>query len=106
MWATSCKSDGDVFNGAGKETLQPNRADDAFEIVKSFGKIYVGGLMKTTTTSELRDFFLQFGHISRCVLKYTSFGVPRGFGYVTYENPSNIEFYVPIFDIMFYVSKN
>ena len=76
-------------NRTGKET-QTKCPADAFEIIKSFGKLYVGGLTKTTSTLQLRDFFLQFGNISKCVLKYTSLGISRGFGYVTYVNPTNI----------------
>lgn len=51
------------------------------------GKVFVGGLSRDTTTTGLRVYFEQFGHISDCVvMKDRSTGAPRGFGFVTYRN--------------------
>jgi len=51
------------------------------------GKVFVGGLSRDTTTTGLRCYFEQFGHISDCVvMKDRSTGAPRGFGFVTYRH--------------------
>ena len=43
-------------------------------------------------TESLKAYFEKFGEVSNCVLKKDQeTGKPRGFGFVTYADPSNVD---------------
>ncbi|CAK8689466.1 uncharacterized protein LOC143460271 [Clavelina lepadiformis] len=53
------------------------------------GKLFVGGLHRQTTEETLRSYFESFGEVKDCVLmKDKETGFSRGFGFVTYSDPS------------------
>ena len=55
------------------------------------GKCFIGGISWDTTQDGLRYHFEKFGKLSDVVLmkdRYT--GQPRGFGFVTFEDPSGV----------------
>ncbi|XP_078488165.1 ciMsi protein isoform X1 [Ciona intestinalis] len=55
------------------------------------GKIFVGGLARQTTLEGLRSYFENYGEVSDCVLmKDKETGFSRGFGFVTFTNPSSV----------------
>jgi len=49
-------------------------------------KIFVGGLARQTKSSDLAEYFAQFGTVVDAVVMYNhSLGVSRGFGFVTFQ---------------------
>ena len=55
------------------------------------GKLFVGGLSWDTTGETLLRYFTRFGEVIDCVLmKNAETGRSRGFGFVTFADPGNI----------------
>nr|XP_009859402.1 heterogeneous nuclear ribonucleoproteins A2/B1 isoform X1 [Ciona intestinalis] len=55
------------------------------------GKIFVGGLSRQTTSEGFKQYFEGFGEVTDCVLmKDKETGVSRGFGFITFANPSSV----------------
>jgi len=52
------------------------------------GKIFVGGLNHGTTEATFRQYFEQYGELSDSVVMKKPSGESRGFGFVTYADPS------------------
>jgi len=52
------------------------------------GKMFVGGLHHSTTDSSFRRYFEQFGDLSDSIVMKKPDGGSRGFGFVTYVEPS------------------
>jgi len=60
--------------------------------VSSPGKIFIGGLSRTTTSSAFTKHFSKYGELTDSVImKDRVSGQPRGFGFVTYADPSVID---------------
>eukprot|EP00741_Cyanophora_paradoxa_P016365 tig00020912_g15800.t2 len=56
------------------------------------GKIFLGGLSWETSEETLREYFGRYGEIIDCVImKDKATGHPRGFGFVTYSDPSVVD---------------
>ncbi|CAN1321958.1 Heterogeneous nuclear ribonucleoprotein 1 [Linum perenne] len=56
------------------------------------GKIFIGGLARETTTAEFVEHFGKYGEITDSVImKDRKTGQPRGFGFVTYADPSVVD---------------
>ncbi|KAK4754875.1 hypothetical protein SAY87_008632 [Trapa incisa] len=56
------------------------------------GKIFVGGLARETTNAQFVKHFGQYGEITDSVImKDRKTGQPRGFGFVTYADPSVVD---------------
>ncbi|XP_042503104.1 RNA-binding protein 1-like [Macadamia integrifolia] len=56
------------------------------------GKIFIGGLAKETTSEQFTTYFGKYGEITdSVVMKDRRTGHPRGFGFVTYANPSVVD---------------
>eukprot|EP00096_Caligus_rogercresseyi_P004998 TRINITY_DN1977_c0_g1_i1.p1 TRINITY_DN1977_c0_g1~~TRINITY_DN1977_c0_g1_i1.p1 ORF type:complete len:437 (+),score=124.52 TRINITY_DN1977_c0_g1_i1:356-1666(+) len=56
------------------------------------GKLFVGGLSWDTTQETLLRYFGRFGEVIDCVvMKNAESGRSRGFGFVTFSDPGNIE---------------
>ncbi|EOY11959.1 RNA recognition motif domain - like 10 [Theobroma cacao] len=56
------------------------------------GKIFIGGLAKDTTFPQFNKYFAKYGEIIDSVImkdRYT--GQPRGFGFITYADPSVVD---------------
>ena len=54
-------------------------------------KIFVGGLVFTTTKKQLTDYFSQFGTVNDSIIIVDRDGKPRGFGFVTFQDQSSID---------------
>jgi len=55
------------------------------------GKLFVGGLSWETTQENLSRYFCRFGDIIDCVvMKNNESGRSRGFGFVTFADPTNV----------------
>jgi len=54
-------------------------------------KLFLGGLTRNTTTKQLRDHFVKYGHVLDCVAMRHPDGRPRGFGYVTLDSTAAAE---------------
>ncbi|CAN1193855.1 Heterogeneous nuclear ribonucleoprotein 1 [Linum perenne] len=56
------------------------------------GKIFIGGLAKGTTYETFNDHFGKYGEITDSVImKDRHTGQPRGFGFITYADPSVVD---------------
>ncbi|KAI8116435.1 Heterogeneous nuclear ribonucleoprotein 27C [Lucilia cuprina] len=56
------------------------------------GKLFVGGLSWETTQENLSRYFCRFGEIIDCVvMKNNESGRSRGFGFVTFADPANVQ---------------
>jgi len=51
-------------------------------------KIFIGGVPRTVTDDEFREYFRSFGELDDCILMRDSGGTCRGFGFVTYQGQS------------------
>ena len=55
-------------------------------------KLFIGGLDYETTDTSLRDYFEQFGELTDwVVMKFPDTRRSRGFGFVTFKEPDNLE---------------
>eukprot|EP00658_Telonema_sp_P-2_P020743 TRINITY_DN1821_c0_g2_i6.p1 TRINITY_DN1821_c0_g2~~TRINITY_DN1821_c0_g2_i6.p1 ORF type:complete len:436 (-),score=119.09 TRINITY_DN1821_c0_g2_i6:61-1314(-) len=55
-------------------------------------KIFVGGLSWDTDDQALKAHFEQFGHVDESVVVYNkTAGISRGFGFITYKEPSSAQ---------------
>ncbi|GAA0143083.1 hypothetical protein Leryth_000369 [Lithospermum erythrorhizon] len=71
----------------GFESSHPLSGDGA-----SPGKIFIGGLARETTNAQFVKHFGQYGEITDSVImKDRNTGQPRGFGFVTYADPSVVD---------------
>lgn len=54
-------------------------------------KLFVGGLSWETTQENLQRYFSRYGEVIDCVvMKNSESGRSRGFGFVTFSDPSNV----------------
>jgi len=51
-------------------------------------KIFIGGVPRTVSDEEYREYFSSFGDLDDCILMRDSAGICRGFGFVTYKEQS------------------
>ncbi|GMY30911.1 heterogeneous nuclear ribonucleoprotein 1 isoform X1 [Fagus crenata] len=73
--------------GSKSRSDNPHSGDGA-----SPGKIFIGGLHKETSFGAFRSYFEKYGEITDAVImrdRYTN--QPRGFGFVTYADPSVVD---------------
>eukprot|EP00249_Psilotum_nudum_P020648 c27792_g1_i1 orf=605-1678(+) len=79
-------------NGEGANAAKvDSAAKDPSSALKnaSSGKIFIGGLSWETTTDKLTNHFKKYGEIiDSVIMKDRGTGHPRGFGFVTYSDPS------------------
>lgn len=55
------------------------------------GKIFVGGLSHDTTEDSLKNYFSRFGEVSDVVVMRDPVSKkPRGFGFVTFQDPNKV----------------
>jgi len=87
-------------NGAGSGSVpskknvgsDPKDSDNDIAGNASGGKIFIGGLSWETTTEKLVDHFKKYGEIiDSVIMKDRGTGHPRGFGFVTYSDPSAVD---------------
>ncbi|GMH07139.1 hypothetical protein Nepgr_008979 [Nepenthes gracilis] len=65
----------------------PSEVDGA-----SPGKIFIGGLAKETTLDQFTKYFGKYGEIiDSVIMKDRHTGRPRGFGFITYADPSAVD---------------
>ncbi|MCD7468862.1 hypothetical protein HAX54_007407 [Datura stramonium] len=56
------------------------------------GKIFIGGLAKETTLDQFVKYFEKYGEIiDSVIMKDRHTGRPRGFGFITYADPSVVD---------------
>lgn len=59
--------------------------------ILSFRKLFVGGLSWETTQETLQRYFSRYGEVIDCVvMKNNESGRSRGFGFVTFADPGNV----------------
>jgi len=54
-------------------------------------KIFIGGLPSSCQDGDLSELFGQYGEITDCIAMKEAGGKPRGFGYVTFSDPSAVD---------------
>jgi len=78
---------GSVGGGGRGVARKHNKHEDQEE-----GKLFVGGLSWETTQDTLLRYFSRFGDVIDCVvMKNAETGRSRGFGFVTFSDPNNID---------------
>lgn len=86
--ASDAPDGGQETPGAG---VQPHGSDDGSP-VQDPGKMFIGGLSWQTTAEGLRDYFGRFGEVNECmVMRDPATKRARGFGFITFVNPSSVE---------------
>jgi len=79
--------DSEQEENVAEEQKQENNKD-----VSSPGKIFIGGLSRSTSSSVFTKHFSKYGEITDSVImKDRLTGQPRGFGFVTYADPSVLD---------------
>ncbi|GAB2284792.1 hypothetical protein Dimus_019245 [Dionaea muscipula] len=69
-----------------------SRIDGPYGDGASPGKIFIGGLPKDTTYGQFNSHFGEYGEIIDSVIMKDRFtGAPRGFGFITYADPSVVD---------------
>lgn len=59
---------------------------------EELGKLFVGGLSWETTQENLQRYFSRYGEVIDCVvMKNSDTGRSRGFGFVTFADPDNVD---------------
>lgn len=97
MWEVMAQYNQSQHNGAGaRVTGHSGQAGAARKNVKhedqEEGKLFVGGLSWETTQESLLRYFTRFGDVIDCVvMKNAETGRSRGFGFVTFSDPNNID---------------
>lgn len=67
-------------------------ANEAMDFSDERGKLFVGGLSWETTQENLQNYFSRFGEVVDCVvMKNNETGRSRGFGFVTFADPNNVD---------------
>ncbi|XP_018022219.1 RNA-binding protein Musashi homolog Rbp6, partial [Hyalella azteca] len=62
------------------------------EVPNDPGKMFIGGLSWQTTAEGLREYFCKFGDINEVmVMKDPTTRRSRGFGFVTFSDPSGVD---------------
>lgn len=76
--------------GGGDQTKVDSAAKDTSgDKASASGKIFIGGLSWETSTEKLTNHFKKYGEIiDSVIMKDRVTGHPRGFGFVTYSDPS------------------
>lgn len=54
-------------------------------------KIFIGGVPRSVSDNEYREYFRSFGELDDCILMRDSSRICRGFGFVTYQEQSAYE---------------
>ena len=71
------------------EEQKEDKHNDSYREASSPGKIFIGGLSRSTTTVAFTKHFSKYGELTDSVImKDRLTGQPRGFGFVTYDDPS------------------
>jgi len=73
------------FIGKGDDTNHKSTAGPNFRGDPKL-KIFVGGIPRTVTDDEYKEYFSTFGDLDDCILMRDQGGVCRGFGFVTYRD--------------------
>lgn len=74
------------------DAAQEQKSNAASRDTSSPGKIFIGGLSKETTSANFTKYFSKYGEITDSVImKDRATGNPRGFGFVTYADPSVVD---------------
>ncbi|CAG2180238.1 unnamed protein product, partial [Oppiella nova] len=57
-----------------------------------YSKLFIGGLSWETTIEKLTEYFCRYGEVTDCVvMKNAETGRSRGFGFVTFKDPSCVQ---------------
>lgn len=55
------------------------------------GKVFVGGISRDTNDATLKQHFSKYGEVTSSIVAIDRVtGLPRGFGFVTFSNPSSL----------------
>ncbi|XP_031633287.1 RNA-binding protein Musashi homolog Rbp6 [Contarinia nasturtii] len=72
--------------------IQQELASGSPEVPNYPGKMFIGGLSWQTSPESLRDYFSKFGEITEVmVMKDPSTRRSRGFGFITFGDPSSVD---------------
>lgn len=75
-----------------KENVAEEKRNDTSRSASSPGKIFIGGLLRSTITDALTKHFRNYGEIiDSVIMKDRVTGQSRGFGFVTFADPSVVD---------------
>jgi len=79
-----------VNNGSNSQVGDPNGGPNGFD--RDLPKMFIGGLSWQTAPEGLREYFSKFGDITEVmVMKDPTTRRSRGFGFVTFADPSSVD---------------
>jgi len=90
-------SDGETQSGKDGNSQENNGPQEqknnaASRDTSSPGKIFIGGLSRETSSATFTKYFSKYGELTDSVImKDRATGNPRGFGFVTYADPSVVD---------------
>ena len=94
---SNCKSD-DSTNATSKNADSNQQSDGKQQATAGIPgkdderKLFVGGLTRGTTETELKNYFSKFGEIESVSVKMDPYtGLSRGFAFMVFQNPKAID---------------
>jgi len=82
---------GDVVKEENGEAMIVEDSIDTNKFDFDDRKIFVGGLTWETTIDELKAYFSAFGEVKDASIKTDALGTSRGFGFVLFNHPDEVE---------------
>jgi len=67
------------------------QVEDRFNAAPDDRKLFVGGLSWNTTDEDLLRYFARFGAVDDAAMKRDRMGMPRGFAFIVYMEPSSVD---------------
>ncbi|GIX63018.1 RNA recognition motif-containing protein [Babesia caballi] len=75
-----------------KQAIKKERARDLVPTREEVNRIFVGGISDSVSEEEFKDYFGKYGTVvSYNFIVDKATNKPRGFGFIIYENPSDVE---------------
>eukprot|EP01018_Ginkgo_biloba_P023349 Gb_29428 [translate_table: standard] len=85
-------SNGEAKAERDNKVAENEEKNNASRDTSSAGKIFIGGLSRETTTAAFTKHFEKYGELTDSVImRDRATGQPRGFGFVTYADPSVVD---------------
>jgi len=89
---TSQSADSYNNNSQFQQQSTPNGSFKKVDLSRDAGKMFIGGLDWDTTEERMKEYFSKFGEvIDHTIMRESSTGRSRGFGFLTFANSSSVD---------------